>query len=187
MMVQCVFSSASSRAEALSSTASGSTFLLGMSKRCMSGSDATVRLSHTAPNIRQQQQEPQQESRLNFSICDCSRCSSGMRPSSSSTKAHRARCLTGPSNTSRWATPSTYPVVMPSICATVVVLSHRPSFFPRSFPLPLYCSSISGGACLGCVQLQRAFGISHECFASPLNVSSTSQTFNSLFVDVDKV
>jgi hypothetical protein len=30
-------------------------------------------------------------------------------------------------------------------------------------------------------------GIKHECFASPLNVSNTSGTFNSLFVDVDKV
>lgn len=34
--------------------------------------------------------------------------------------------------------------------------------------------------------LQKTFGVTHECFASPLNVSFTSQTFNSLFVDVGK-
>ena len=30
------------------------------------------------------------------------------------------------------------------------------------------------------------FNIAHECFASPLNVSLTSSSFNSLFYDVDK-
>jgi hypothetical protein len=35
--------------------------------------------------------------------------------------------------------------------------------------------------------LQKEFGVQHECFASPLNVSFTSLTFNSLFVDTDKV
>ena len=34
--------------------------------------------------------------------------------------------------------------------------------------------------------LQKEFGVQHECFASPLNVSFTSLTFNSLFVDTDQ-